>query len=100
MGSTTLSMFCAFFNIAALKEKGIHYIKKDREDKWQRQVLGTASDEIGALEDYLLNFCCDGNGLKASQNQFSVFQKAEMISIGGVELCQISKAITVYCLNS
>ena len=69
-------------NIAALQEKGIHYIRKDREDDWQRKALGAALDEMGPLEDYLLNFCCEGNGLKVLQNQFYMFRKAERIGKG------------------
>jgi hypothetical protein len=66
-------------NIAAFKERGICYIKKDEKDKWQRKVLGMALDEMGPLEDYLLNFSCEREGLKVMQNQFYMFRKAQRI---------------------
>jgi hypothetical protein len=64
-------------NIKILGSKNIRYRRKDAEDEFHQKKLGDKMQQFGPMEDYLLNFECEENGLKVLQNQYYAFKKAE-----------------------
>jgi hypothetical protein len=66
-------------NIGGLKCKGIKYERRDPQK--HKYVLGDKVGEMRPLEDYLLNFECEGNGLLVLQNQYYRYLKEERRTI-------------------
>ena len=61
-------------NIGLIKEKKIRYERKTEE---HRKKLGDKFDELGPVEDYLLNYACEEMGCLVLQNRYYIFKKAD-----------------------
>jgi hypothetical protein len=62
-------------NIEGLRRIGVKYEKKDPQK--HGSVLGDMLGKMGPLEDYLLNFECEKNGLLVLQNPYYRYLKDE-----------------------